>query len=470
MVSPFTLCVLSLLLAILYRYVLLPAFISPLAKIPNAHYTSSISALWIRHRRRHGPNHRLLHALHQRLGPIIRLSPTEISVNSLDGLRAIYLGGFNRDPWYRLFENYGVPNLISFMDGREHARQKRGISSVYSKSWLQGSSDLRVVGEKVVTGRFIPMLRAFAEEYEEGEGLELPILQNYGKGAAVDVLDLSQSVAMDMISGYIFGSGTGTNFLQDVGQRRRWFGEYDIFKIQSPQERAGDPTEQSCIDMCKAAEEFLLKPGETDSEIKESRPVVYEQLARHLTTLNGKISKPNTPAIASEILDHLIAGHESTGITLTYALYELSLRPSLQRQLRHELHSLSPPLLTTPHPLPTPRAIDALPLLDAILQETLRLHPAVPAPQPRVTPYTNPPVVIEGYTIPGGTVVSSNAYTLHRNAAVFSEPEKWLPERWMDGDDEKRREMKRWSWAFSSGGRMCVGSNFAVQSECIPST
>ena len=49
---------------------------------------------------------------------------------------------------------------------------------------------------------------------------------------------------------------------------------------------------------------------------------------------------------------------------------------------------------------------------------------------------------------------------------MFPEPEKWLPERW-DAEGEKREEMKRWFWAFSSGGRMCLGNHFALQGVCF---
>ncbi|KAL8875473.1 MAG: hypothetical protein Q9198_006177, partial [Flavoplaca austrocitrina] len=87
---------------------------------------------------------------------------------------------------------------------------------------------------------------------------------------------------------------------------------------------------------------------------------------------------------------------------------------------------------------------------------------------PRVTPYyssTAASLSIDGYDkIQGGVTVSSNAYTLHRNPDVFLNPEAWMPERWLEADKERRQEMKRWLWTFSSGGRMCLGSNFAIQS------
>ncbi|KAL8703388.1 MAG: hypothetical protein Q9201_003417, partial [Fulgogasparrea decipioides] len=55
------------------------------------------------------------------------------------------------------------------------------------------------------------------------------------------------------------------------------------------------------------------------------------------------------------------------------------------------------------------------------------------------------------------------AYTLHRNPRVFPSPLSWNPSRWLDASEAHKTEIGRWFWAFGSGGRMCVGSNFAMQ-------
>jgi hypothetical protein len=57
-----------------------------------------------------------------------------------------------------------------------------------------------------------------------------------------------------------------------------------------------------------------------------------------------KLLHPKEMIIASEMLDHILAGHETTAITLTYVMYELSCQPSLQSKLRAEVRTLSPRL------------------------------------------------------------------------------------------------------------------------------
>jgi cytochrome P450 len=77
----------------------------------------------------------------------------------------------------------------------------------------------------------------------------------------------------------------------------------------------------------------------------------------------------------------------------------------------------------------------------------------LPASEPRSI---NTPCSIDGHTIPAGTVVNMSPYSLHRNAEVFPDPLKFDPDRWL-GQTEQVALMNRWFWAFSSGGRMCIG-------------
>lgn len=468
-----TLLGLSLLLLLLvYKYIIVPAFLSPLSKIPNAHFTSPLSTLWIAsHRRNDAAGTRAIYAAHQKHGPAIRLGPNELSICTPGALRTIYIGGFEKDRWYLdAFVNFGKQNMVSMLEHKRHSVQKRMVSNLYSKSYLQSSEDLQTVSNDVVLKRFLPIMKSVADN-----------------GFEMDVLDFLQAVGMDFTSAYLFGLSNGTDFMNDVKYRQYWINDYQKFKTQLPAERAGGEVERSCLAMCEAAERFMNnsntnseKPTNDPNHPPTTHPVVYSRLHTSLSTLHSQHTKPSprttTLTAASEMLDHLIAGHETSGITLSYLLHHLSQRPDLQSRLRTELLTLSPPPLlaqinTTADnnipttSLPSPRAIDSLPLLDALLSETLRLHAAAPAQQPRLTPHSPTGTTIEGYAgIPGGVRVSANAYTLHREPSVFPDPEKWIPERWVDASAGKREEMKKWFWAFGSGGRMCLGSHFALQS------
>ena len=148
--------------------------------------------------------------------------------------------------------------------------------------------------------------------------------------------------------------------------------------------------------------------------------------------------------MSAECLDHMAAGIDTTGDGLCFLMWELSQPRSMpfQKQLQREL-------------LENPDAsVDKLAFLEAVTMEGLRCFPPIPMSLPRYVPAGGR--VIDGYLMPEGTVVSCQAYSVHLlNPDVFPNPEMFDPTRWLreEGDTER----KRLQFAFSTGGRGCVG-------------
>ena len=90
-----------------YHLFLYPALLSPLAKIPNAHWSTPYSRLWVLHIRFTKKENRTLLAAHKRLGPVVRVAPNELSIDDVDCVRTVYSGGFDKPVWYSVFDNYG---------------------------------------------------------------------------------------------------------------------------------------------------------------------------------------------------------------------------------------------------------------------------------------------------------------------------------------------------------------------------
>ncbi|MCJ1397781.1 hypothetical protein MMC11_000977 [Xylographa trunciseda] len=456
----------SVLVAILllstYHYIVFPLLISPLSKIPNAHLTSFLP-FWVWWKRRTGFENRSIFAAHQQHGPIIRLGPTEVSVASLDGLRQIYTGGFDKDPWYiGEFRNYSTPNLVSMMDYKPHSAQKRMVSNVYSKSYVQNSPDLQTLSRMILNERLLPLLQSAATD-----------------SSPINVYDLAGAAGMDFMTAYIFGITNSTNYISDVPARAHYFKLWRTKERRLPgRENAHRELESICLARCKAAEELSQELADKPSSSGfPTKPVVYTQFSSQLAQKSSEYINPQTKhlVVASEVFDHMVASHDTGSISLTYVFYELSKNPVLQSSLRSELLTLSPTLKYSPSKsvnsdtfstptLPDPRFIDALPLLNGIFYETLRLHTPTPGPQPRITPPGG--TTIDGYAIPGGVRISTSARCLHQNEEVYPDPMAFKPERWIHGDGKGiggTEDMRRWFWAFSNGGRMCLGSNFATQ-------
>lgn len=70
-------------------------------------------------------------------------------------------------------------------------------------------------------------------------------------------------------------------------------------------------------------------------------------------------------------------------------------------------------------------------------------------------------LIVDGYIIPPGTEVATNAYSFMRNAEYYPEPTTFLPERWIEADEQRRAIMRRAFIPFSSGSRSCAGQAMA---------
>lgn len=136
-------------------------------------------------------------------------------------------------------------------------------------------------------------------------------------------------------------------------------------------------------------------------------------------------------------------------MALTYITHHLSLSLRHQALLRAEIASVGAS--------PTFKQVDSLPLLNAIILETLRLNPPIPGSQRRVVPGAG--CTLGEYHIPGGVIVAGQSWSLHRG--FWHDPEVWRPERWLEGAGDKEGG-ERWLWMFGSGGRGCVGKWLAI--------
>jgi cytochrome P450 len=360
------------------------------------------------------------------------------------------------------------------------------ISNIYSKSNIHSSPALARQAQVILYERLLPIITSASESANCADG--------------VDVHDLWNATTMDGMTAYLFGLKNGSNFLHNEAYRRHWFQlyhsrkTYTFFSQELPRlsrflkrffihltptwvDDANRELEAWNKDRCDATSSYVNDGSAAKDAESANDPVVFGALLSGIekektkgseSVLSDTTLRYTDLSIASEMIDHLAAGHETSGITLTYLSWHLSQDLALQDALRVELLTLSPNMLLSASPaknIPSSKDLDSLPLLHAVLMETLRLRAAIPGGQPRMTPYPSC-TLGEFSNIPGGVRVGAQAHSVHRNADVYPEPEKWNHMRWMDSENgytkEQRQERDRNFWAFSSGGRMCVGSNFAM--------
>jgi Cytochrome P450 len=410
-----------------------------------------------------GTRTRKIHALHANHGPVVRIGPNEISFSSLSALRTIYGAGsgFERTTFYRMFDVYGEQNLFTFGPVKGHSERKKLLTYSYSKSTILKAS-AKAVEEKV--WEFMQLL-----EREPEVGSEIFASLHY--------------YALDNITDFLYGAFGKTEALREKGDRemigdildpkRRklaWFAchlpAYTKFlmsrtgraeKIVSafgllPQTK---PIVYTGIRNHALKAWELFKASSEEEKHEHSAGRVIDQLWENHVSMKEKIEGGLSDLeIASEAADHLLAGVDTTSDTLMFLIWALSLPENYkyQERLIREVKIMSASDLDS-RGVPTAEATGKLEYLNAVLKETLRLYAPLPASEPRSLPTES---IINGFSVPAGTVVSMSPYPLHRNSYVFLDPLVFSPERWL-GDPKDVAEMKKWFWAFSSGGRMCIG-------------
>lgn len=142
----------------------------------------------------------------------------------------------------------------------------------------------------------------------------------------------------------------------------------------------------------------------------------------------------------------LAVGHESTALTLTWALWLLARDQEIQRQVHHEIDRVI-----------GRGRIEASQLLALeytanVLKETLRLFPALPI----VARQSTNPVVLAGTSLPAATVLIVCIYALQRHRGWWDEPDQFRPERFVSGEPRHRYAYL----PFSAGRHTCIGNAF----------
>jgi cytochrome P450 len=100
--------------------------------------------------------------------------------------------------------------------------------------------------------------------------------------------------------------------------------------------------------------------------------------------------------------------------------------------------------------------LEKLPYLHAVILESLRLFP----PAFMVARTSVEKINLGGYEIPAGTTLLASQWVMHRDPRFYDEPEKFLPERWLDGL-EGRLPAGAY-FPFGDGPRRCIGQGFAM--------
>jgi cytochrome P450 len=161
----------------------------------------------------------------------------------------------------------------------------------------------------------------------------------------------------------------------------------------------------------------------------------------------------NTAELRDNLLTFIVAGHETTALTLAWALYLCAFDPSVQAKARAEISRVcgdSP--ITGDH-------VSQLTYLRQIAEETLRLYP----PAGIISRTAQSPDTLCARPIHPGDTVMIPIYALGRHHQLWDNPDSFDPDRFAD-----RKSIDRYAYLpFGDGPRICIGASFALQEAVI---
>lgn len=422
---------LLLFLRLLYR--ISPAH--PLAHIPGPVLPRTTS-LWLVYHAWIGDECTAVHKLHQRYGPVVRTGPISVDIADGEALQAIYVekGGFGKAAFYRNFDIDGHASIFSELDSTPRALRAKAVASLFSSASLrQGQSSI-----DACVNQWVELMRAGARS-----------------GRPVNVLDLARSLAVDVVSSYLFGRSYGglkqkvseesaerTDELSASGMvnsfvavGRYWYLPPSAFNWLAWAESKLYP-DWKVFESINVVDEFVEEVVDA-SLLEKTRP----------TTYHGKLLEAgfSVSEVKAQCKDLMFAGTDSTGMNLATVLFMLAKHPEKYEQLRAEFDEAPEGL----------GDIQALPYLRAVIKEGLRISMANPSRLPRVVPPSG--WSFQGMFFPEGAEVSCTPSELHFGDA-FDDPNEFRPERWLSPTDEMLRDAIPWGL----GTRSCIARNLAT--------
>ncbi|OQE04404.1 hypothetical protein PENVUL_c033G10168 [Penicillium vulpinum] len=365
--------------------------------------------------------------LHKRHGDYVRLGPNELSITDPRAVKAIYSASakVSKGPWYTVLE----PQISLHMarNKQEHARRR--------KVWDQGFSSRALRDYEPRVARYTDQLIQVIER-EVGNEMDIAKWFNY---YSFDVMgDMSFGKSFNMLidgkDGYILKQLHADVKANGLFGHLTWL--FPFFK-KTPVINA---------DYLR----FWKWVGERVNERIQNtpdRPDVFSWILKAYE--QGPKTKQDHLNLNGDAYLIIVAGSDTTAATLTNLFFHLASDRTLYKTLQTELDSL---------PSLSHDKLVGVKLLDAVINETLRLHPAVPSGMQRLTPPEG--ITIGSTYVPGNVMVCTPLHTLFRDERIFPRPLEFLPERW-DTQPELVKDPTAFI-PFNTGTYSCVGKQLGL--------
>ncbi|KAI0307004.1 cytochrome P450 [Multifurca ochricompacta] len=434
---------------------------SPLCDIPGPWY-AAISDFWLITHVLRLQQCRTINTLFALYGPVVRVGPNKVVFNDLFTARNVYsILKFDKSKYYKSLLTNDNDHAMTTLSHASHVFRKKGYAPHYTPTSLaqfqpeivQSALELVNILDGIVKGNAINCLSFFRHLM-----VDIASVSSFGYrvGAlnkwAIDAEDPLVTAIGDFPKRGILRSAVPVWAWKLVCSipNRRWRQLCDSDKIMA--EFVSARVYETRLQMVSGASE------------QSDRVALVQRLLRYYSGQSTDTASDRD--VISEHMGHLVGACDTTSTTLSYLFWELSRRPNIAKNLQAELDAAIPDCKT----FPDISVLQDLPYLTAFIKEGLRLYGAVPSLLERVVPCSSEKTTIPeafdlmGFALPPGTIVGTQAWSMHRDPSVFPSPETFSPERWLEtgGDDKGKLEaMNRHMMPFGKGSRVCGGQNLA---------
>ncbi|KAL5592822.1 hypothetical protein FOBRF1_013130 [Fusarium oxysporum] len=397
-------------------------------RIPGPWYLK-LTTLFVKYHELNGTQALWVHRLHLRHGPVVQIASNEVSFASYTSSKQIYSNGnkdFRKTELYHGFEQQGHINLFTALDPEKHSEIRRQFADRYSNSTVLKSKIMTAIAERAQT--FVSVCTATN---------------------SADVYLYLHAYALDCVTAMVFYPFGTSSLAGDKDKEMVRLLSYDNTRYSFFLNHYF-PLLRNIWSL------FLPVTRNEEKGSNMIREYVHNQLTQGgqedftLAARLHSLDNFGMDLAVSECLDHIGAGIETTGDTLCWLFWALS-QPKYQdkvTKLHDELVNAAPD-----------QGLETLPYLGAVVQEALRLWAPGTIILPRYVP--NEGKHIDGYFIPGQTIVGCTSYSMHRiDKSIWPDADEFAPERWLDntGNTERQRNF----FAFGLGARTCIGKHLAM--------
>ncbi|KAI9590903.1 cytochrome P450 [Syncephalis fuscata] len=377
-----------------------------------------------------------VYEMHERYGPIVRIGKDTIWISDAAMIRKVngsyqYTKGHEYDHF-----SFKHDTLFSTRNNEYHRVLKRLMMPAYATNTL---NDLEPLIYKVGIARLVVRLQEYADS-----------------GSSVDLMDMLKKMTFDIIGEVAFGKTFGLLEKQESHPIIKWMqsriqygtlkfllGRLFFLNMYPKLVQDINAMDKYAIDIIKKRRKALV--AERHDILQRLLDAVDEETG---ATLSDEY-------ITAEIASLMIAGTDTTALTLTWTMHYLLQHPECFNRLANEIRSVYP----NPDTPMVYKDVLAMTYLDAVLHESMRIQPIAIHGMPRIIPDGG--THLGDYFIPGGTTVMVSVGAMQMNKDVFPEPELFRPDRWIDSSPEQLAKMKFNFTPFSVGPRACIGRSLA---------